>query len=177
MVERAGCRLVYQATANGELAAVIECPSRWHSVDLLDAMTWEDSRDPELHQLASDIVARGDHDLIPPARLLAWVHEHVPFVPEEIETFKGWRHTVANGGDCDDSARLLTAMLRALDWLARLSIFEDADGDPVHVAAQVDDGTAWRWLEGTVPGALVGESPQEACRRLGFKIRPDLEVG
>jgi len=173
---RAGCSLVEQGSvAAGVAVFSISCPSRWTTVDLLDELAWEDSREPETRRYARACRFRSLADL------LAWVQERVPFVPEEIETFKGWRYTLSHGGDCDDSARLLVALLRSLDVPARLATIGDP---PLHVAAQAysrhrqrDGLDPWAWMDATVQGARPGEHPAEACARLGIPVRPDLAGG
>lgn len=172
----AGCRLVRRVpTGTGDPPVwQVECPTRWETVDLLSELAQRDSADPELRALASDIIGESYAPLPPEhigATLLAWVQQHVPFVPEEIETFKGWRETIAHGGDCDDSARLLVAMLLALGFRARLATFGTP---PTHVLAQVLIGNEWQWMEATVPGAEFGEHPLSACKRLGLPVRADL---
>lgn len=174
MARSAGCELARRVERPGEIPAwVIHCPTRWHTVALLDACAWEDSRDPELVTLARDLTAFRSE----PAEdyLLHWAQKNVPYVDEPIETFIGWREVLRGGGDCDDLTRLLVALVRARGGRARLATIEQqGDDGPIHVAAQVSLGCRWLWMEATVPGARLGESPRAACLRLGIPIRPDL---
>lgn len=187
---RVGCRLVRALEEmlgpGAESAWLIDCPSRWHTVHLLDEMAWEDITDPEFRGFARHLETEwraGPWWCRPPFRtagpalpgglpgyLLDWVQKNVPFMDEPIEAFIGWR-ALHRGGDCDDMARLLVALLRALGWPARLATL---GRPPSHVAAQVLEEGRWEWLEPTVPGALYGESPAAACARLGIPLRPDL---
>lgn len=181
----AGCRLVRRVPtdgANDPPVWVVECPTRWATVDLLDELAQRDSEDPELLALALRVVAADGRfglslnlrSRVPLILMLDWAQKHVRFVPELIETFKGWRETVQHGGDCDDSARVIVAMLRALGYSARLATIGDP---PTHVSAQVlspAGNGGWLWMEATVPGARLGEDPIAACVRLGLPIRADL---
>lgn len=171
---RAGCKLVraFRRQAGEPQAWLVECPDPWATVELLDELAYEDSGDPALVMLARDLAihAKATHQPLA-AYLLAWVHQHVRFIEEPIEAFIGWREVLAVGGDCDDMARLLVALLRALHVPARLATLGDP---PIHVAAQVHTFTGWQWLEATVRGARVGEAPADACRRLGIPVRADL---
>lgn len=172
---RAGCELVreLERRPGAPPAWLVVCPTPWHSVTLLDELAWEDSTDPPFVVLARELAIHADALRIDVAPfLLAWVHEHVRFVEEPIEAFIGWREILAGGGDCDDMARLVVGLLRALRIPARLATLDDP---PIHVAAQVFSGRGgWQWLEATVPGARMGEAPAAACRRLGVPLRPDL---
>lgn len=174
-----GCELARRLERPGEIPAwVIHCPTRWHTVALLDACAWEDSRDPELVMVAAELAHAAAVDakgLLYPY-ILAWTQRNIPFVDEPIETFIGWREVLRGGGDCDDLARFVVALVRALDGCARLATIEQSGDDgPIHVAAQVwSPRRSWLWMEATVPGALIGEPPRAACLRLGIPIRPDL---
>jgi transglutaminase-like putative cysteine protease len=171
---RAGCALSRQfpRRAGDPPAWLVECPSPWATVALLDELAYEDATDPALVVLARELALEAEAKHEPLAcYLLAWVHAHVRFVAEPIEAFIGWRETIQRGGDCDDMARLLVALLRALQVPARLATLGDP---PIHVAAQVHAARGWLWMEATVPGAFVGEAPAMACRRLGIPVRPDL---
>lgn len=170
LAERAGCRLVRRMGNGAMLSATVECPDRWASVALLEEFAQRDAMDPELRALARALVRRSPPAAWP-AVLLEYVQDAVPFVPERVETFTGWRHTFEHGGDCDDSARLLVAMLRALGLRARLAVLGDP---PMHVAAQVlGPRGVWLWMEATIRGEL-GEHPVAACVRLGLPVRADL---
>lgn len=172
VARRAGCRLVRRRGVAGELVAELECPSRWATVALLDELAWEDSRDPELGSLARSLERTARREGVSVrGYVLRWVQERVRFVPERVETFMGWRRVLEHGGDCDDSARLIVAILRALGLRARLITIGDP---PIHVAAQSRVlGRGWVWMEATLP-ARLGEHPRDACERLGIPVRTDL---
>lgn len=74
-----------------------------------------------------------------------------------------------DGGDCEDKAILLAALLRSLGYRTALLVFK---GDPGHMAVGVDcpdcwgsyylkDGVKYFYLETTGPGWYVGEVPEE----------------
>jgi len=103
----------------------------------------------------------------PPTRLLAWLEALNAGKPgDPFERFKSPELTLATGeGDCDDSARLVRAILRALGHDARLAFFGTSKA-PQHVAAYLDTEDGQRiWLEATIPAAL-GEHPYTAKARI-----------
>lgn len=91
--------------------------------------------------------------------------------------------TLREGGDCEDLATALAALLRLgayfyglklktrLVWLRRTASGQD------HVAVQVrvgdghdtgdDPDGGWEWLDPSLVGARRGEHPEAAARRLG----------
>lgn len=74
------------------------------------------------------------------------------------------------GGDCEDRATLLVALLLALRRTARLVWIEQPHDALDHVSVQLWDGAGWQWCDPIVRGARVGEHPVEAARRTGFDL-------
>lgn len=102
----------------------------------------------------------------------AWVHRNIPFLPEKMETFIRPDEVLlrrAPGGDCDDHARLVAALLAAAGVPSRLVILA-RDDHPLHVTAQAQIRGQWTWLETTVP-ARLGEHPHAAAIRAGVTRR------
>jgi len=161
-----GCRIDAQGVAGLHR---VECPDHESKVKLLDDAAWEDARhDPRVRALAADLV-RPLRTLQPSAlapALHAAVKRRVRFVGEGIETFQQaietWELAL---GDCDDSARLLLALARALGLKSELGVLRRPDGTPSHAAAKLWDGRALQWAETTLD-ARFGEHPQAALRRL-----------
>jgi transglutaminase-like putative cysteine protease len=86
---------------------------------------------------------------------------------DQAERFSGPETTLALGfGDCDDSARLVRGILRALGWDARL-VFFGPKSYPAHVTAAIrttDETNPWYWLDASLP-AKPGEHPISAKKR------------
>jgi transglutaminase-like putative cysteine protease len=99
-------------------------------------------------------------------RVMRWVQAAVPYVRERGERFQSAAYTRRKGGDCDDHARLVVALLKALGIRARVGVLPE-DGEPRHAAAEAHLAGAWRWVETTIP-AYLGEHPFDAVRRLGL---------
>lgn len=139
-----------------------ECPSNRAAVHLLDRLAWIDSRRPEIGELAREVSSGAKNDRDAARMIHAWVRAHVPFVPEDVETFRNPAEALELGGDCDDSARLVAALARALAIPAELVFLEQTFAADDHVVARI----AGRWAECTIP-ARFGEHPYAAARRLG----------
>jgi transglutaminase-like putative cysteine protease len=124
--------------------------------------------------------------------LLEWLHERVRFEPDPNEWTEGdlyqsprstWQ---ARRGDCDDTAPLLAAMLRAAGLRSRLVAMssEKYGWQPRHVSVQAylpccETCRAgcwdWVWCEPTIRGARVGEHPAAAALRTrASSVRGDL---
>lgn len=82
------------------------------------------------------------------------------------EWFQSARYTLAWGGDCEDLASLLVALCRAAGLEARI-VWMDETGEYNHVSTQIYVGGRWQWAESIIPGASLGEFPQDAANRLG----------
>lgn len=75
----------------------------------------------------------------------------------------------AEGGDCEERAMWLAAALAAAQIPTRLVwMQQQAAQDHVTVQAWLDG--RWVWADPTVPGARLGEHPQDAADRVGDAI-------
>lgn len=176
-----GCRLKSVSQAHdGAHIYQIECKSHGAKVQLLAALAWYDATSERsgghVRRIAEEVIryigAHTEEEQI--AALHAFVRDTVRFQHEHVETFQHTIRTLEVGmGDCDDTARALAALLFSVGYEAGLDTLKDSSGEPVHVAAVVQLGGAWRWLETTI-AARPGEHPTEAARRLGIATRSDL---
>lgn len=82
------------------------------------------------------------------------------------------RRVLAEGADCEERAALLAALCSA-DGIGALLAWLLQNGAPLdHVTVLVwVGGDVAVWADPTIPGALVGEHPRDAARRLGYKPR------
>jgi hypothetical protein len=167
-IERAGCRIV---SDGGDGFVLIDCPDDDAKIAVLDAAAWVDARyDGRIRRFALGIL-RGLPDAKRPtiARALhAFVRDSIRYVGEGIETFQSAWQTITLGfGDCDDVARLLLALARAVGIPARLEILRrDRDGRPKHATVKLNDGAGYQWAECTI-AARFGEHPVAAMKRIG----------
>lgn len=173
----AGCRVLEQVDLyDGNTAFEIDCRTHANKVRMLSALADLDAELPDVRRLAENVTAGLRTDDERATALHSYVKSRVAFVREKRETFSPTLRTLEIGqGDCDDSARALMALVRALDIPCRLETLpERATGKvPLHVAAQVQLGGAWEWLETSID-ARAGEHPIRAARRLGIDTRPEL---
>jgi hypothetical protein len=110
------------------------------------------------------------------ARALRYVQQ-LPRIPDPPgrERFQSVADTIERGGDCEDKAALLVALLELdsyrspgtggmLRWM-NLEPFASMN----HVTALVtfDGGTTWQWAEPSIRGAVIGEEPFAAANRTG----------
>lgn len=163
LIENAGCRVV--RPARDGMPAEFDCSDPWAKVRLLNALAIADARyDRKVRKIALAI-AKGSPSTAPAvlaARILRVVQRRVRYVGEGIETFQPSSLTWRMGlGDCDDSARLVVALSKALGLDARVIGVAGKKGDPVHAVAKVEG----RWAEASLR-ALYGEHPLRAFRRL-----------
>jgi transglutaminase-like putative cysteine protease len=172
-----GCRVLGSSTLHdGGHAFEVGCKTHAAKVALLDRLAEADAELPDVRRLAENVTAGARSDAERAVRLHEYVKDRVSFMRERRETFTPTLRTLEiGGGDCDDSARALMALLLSLDIPARLETLpERATGAvPVHVAVQVQIGGEWLWLETTID-AEPGEHPTAAARRLGVPMREDL---
>lgn len=177
LAEARGCAVVLeQLVHDGTWAAQVNCPSHAAKVALLGDLADFDSTDPkqapQLRRLAEEVTA----DVMPDRRagaerLRQWVRTNIAYVNEPVEIFSpAWRTVTTRQGDCDDHARLLVALYKAVGYPARVATIGTP---PRHVAAQVDAGDGWEWAETTLD-AQLGEHPVEAADRLGERVDPAL---
>ena len=175
-----GCTLVRAELRGGELVGHFDCPdindgrpmataALLEGLTRSDAEAGEDDFDPELVAMLQAKGPRGA-----PAAIHRYVMGAIRFQEEEGEQFQSPRATLRLGyGDCDDHVRTIVGLASAVGVPGRLVYFLQ-DGQPAHVAAQLHDGSSWRWAETTIP-ARFGEHPFRAFARTGGGARPDLD--
>jgi hypothetical protein len=169
-------------TAGGgsELSADMAFDDPWAAARLLTDLSEEDAGDAVVRAWALDMldataaaIGEPEGPTISPelrdevARTIhANVQNEIKFVHEPKETFQSARVTIeSHAGDCDDHARLVYALARVLDIPAELVFFE-ADEQPIHVVARLQDSSGiWQWAETTIE-AGYGEDPHEALARI-----------
>lgn len=115
---------------------------------------------------------------------LAMMHRACPYRrdPAGEDWHQDTATTLVEGGDCEDLATLLAALLRlgAYFYGLRLKtrlVWMRREGGQDHVAVQVrvgdghdtgdDPDGGWEWLEPSIVGARRGEHPEAAGQRLG----------
>lgn len=153
-------------------------PPIWRQTEL-QRLAVEASTEPEIRSLGTTFrdeqAALHDGVVDPHAlaqRILSWTQDNFPYHddPPGEEWYQGVYWTMAMGGDCEDLAVVLVALMLAADIQARV-IWQDQPGQALnHVTAQVlmPDGIhTWYWADPTVKGARLGEEPHEAAKRLG----------
>jgi hypothetical protein len=159
----------------------------WAAARLLDILAEQDAGDPMVAAWAREILFATADQLGEPLdspevrdafaqALHANVQQQIRFEPEIGEQFQSARATMIEGvGDCDCHARLVHALARSQGLGSCLRYFEH-DGEPTHVVAALETSGGPAWAETTI-GALFGEHPQKAYRRLGLEAtgdRPDI---
>lgn len=103
------------------------------------------------------------------AAALAYV-QGVRFVVEApgVDVYQTPAETIAaNTGDCEDLVALFVAIARAAGVPAWPVFVAQSWAPWDHFAAAVRVEQRTEWAEPSVPGAYLGESPQNAARRLG----------
>lgn len=168
-----GCRLL-----RGEgKSALWDCPDSSAVVALLRELARDDVALPEVRTLAGQMRAAVGADAVALAREVhGFVLSRVRWVREKVETFQSSAETLRRGfGDCDDHARLIFALLRALGIPARIEILY-RDGEPAHAVTRALLPGGPVWLETSVP-AKFGEAPLEAAARLGLHTRLNMPSG
>lgn len=175
IIERVGCRVAKRIDLyDGATAFEVTCRTHAQKVELLRELAEADADLPDVRRIAERVVAGSQSDAERATRLHAFVRDLVSFTKEKREIFSPTLHTLEVGlGDCDDSARALLALLRSLDLPARLKTLPEGGPEPLHVAAQVQLGGQWHWLETSID-AEAGEHPLQAAKRLGIAARPEL---
>jgi hypothetical protein len=164
-----------RATTVGDyVTGSLDCPNGWAGAKLLSCLADEDAATPGARDAA--LALRRDYP--EDAAFVAEVFRRaraLRFDREAGEVFAMGSYTWdAGGGDCDDHARAVVALLRAGGIPARIAYLHPRGGDPTHAVAQAWTGGAWRWLESTLP-ARMDEHPIAAARRLGH-LRSDLSM-
>jgi len=159
------------------------CETPWDWAGLLCHLARHDERDLAVRMLANAFV--DVPHLEQPAAVLEWVQQNIQYVDdtppvklrewlrrlqvgrpgEPFERFAGPARTLALGtGDCDDSARLVRAVLRSLGHRCRL-VFVGSTSVPWHVTAAIRQGDGWYWLDASL-AARPGEHPLKAKERI-----------
>ncbi len=168
-----GCELRgVEQVFDGTPAYNIECHTVENKVRLLATLAEYDARTADVRRLAERVAQLTKGEPWPTiCALHAAVRDSVRHIGEVRETFSPTMRTLELGiGDCDDSARALMALLRALGFKAGLRTLGTP---PKHVACVVWHDGAWRWLETTIQ-AYPGEHPIAARDRLKPRGRSDL---
>lgn len=155
-------------------------PRHWTAyerVDALEGILREYLADPALRAWAARLAKVWTQGREPStgaerrARLLAHV-QALPYLADlpGLDTLSDPRTTVREGGDCKERA-LLLALLLVVSEGANVEIaWQRQRGAPQdHVTLIEWRGRERSWLDGTVPGARVGEEPHDAARRTGYK--------
>jgi len=179
-----GCRPFAACTVDGAPARLWSCDTPWDWAGLLVHLSRNDHRELSVRMLANAFVDIPRHEQ--PRVVLEWVQENVRYEPDDpparlrawlaamqagkpgdpFERFSGPGRTIGRGaGDCDDSSRVVRAVLRCLGHNARLVFIGDRNG-PHHVTAAIPTPSGqWFWLDASLP-ARAGEHPNRAKERL-----------
>lgn len=152
-------------------------------VATLDELATEGIRDPDVGSLAGQVASRAAAlaTTVPAsARRGAWMDrllalealraiQSLPYKPDPAgeEWFQSARYTLRNGGDCEDLAVALVALMRSLG-LQAAAVWITQPGQALnHVTAKVLLDGRWLWADPSVRSAMVGESPYDALQRTG----------
>ena len=167
------------------IAYELRCQKHLDKLKMLDLLAWNEAkRDAQLQEFALLCSRAAGRDPLRQARYIhRLVRDGIRFIREPRERFAdSWWTLQLGQGDCDDKARLVVALGRALRLPARfvpLMLKEEQFGPnvPGHVCAQfgfpVQQPKVWVWAETTLK-AEWGEEPRAARRRLGAEHRTDL---
>lgn len=145
----------------------------WQWATLLVRASERDTESLSVRMLAAAFLACPS----PLEALLQWVQETIRYEPDAPPAgFATWvnpgpferfddpeRVLVRSAGDCDDSARLVRAIARAMGYDARF-VFLGTAAAPAHVVAAIPTPRGYVWLEASLP-ARLGEHPSDAYRR------------
>ncbi len=144
---------------------------------LLDALLDEAMAEPSVRALADLARARAGGARARPRDLARWclaLAQAAGYRPDPPgEWYQAPWYTVEHGGDCEDLAVLVVALLRLSGIVARLVWIDQPEADLNHVSAEAwldaDDDLRWdwRWTEPSVCGARLGEEPRDAVERTG----------
>ncbi len=164
LIRNCGCTVTRENAAGFPLE--FDCEDAWSKVRMLDALAWVDARyDPRVRAVALAIIApcRDTRPRTVAEALHRAVKRRVRYIGEGIETFQSaWQTWGLRLGDCDDSARLLVALARALGQPAHVvALASKRTGDPAHAVAVVSGA----WCDATIDAA-TGEHPRAAWARL-----------
>jgi transglutaminase-like putative cysteine protease len=177
VADSTGCRVLTRSRldmGDGSSLPVLEleCGDNRTAIRFLNAAAHKDTGDPEVRDLALRLLAAHPDEL--PQAVHLFVKLCVRFVREKTETFQHTSYTLRRrGGDCDDHARCVAALVLAGGGNARIVGVPNSKGRVAHVAPQAVHNGAWHWAETTVDAAF-GEHPRLAARRLGLRQRSDM---
>ena len=113
-----------------------------------------------------DAASRG---ISSPVEALRWAQRrgYHPDTPGK-EEFQSLKWTIEHGGDCEDLASLVVALMWRLGYDAEVVWITQTGQDLNHVTARVKlDGENWYWADASIDGAILGEDPYKAAERLG----------
>lgn len=151
------------------------CTDGEDTASLLGELVGSDAGGPHVDAAAARIRAICDDD---PAKLgpavQLFVQKAIAYHDEPRETFQSAEVTLLRrSGDCDDHARLVIVLAKAVGLAAQLVIMRKG-AIPVHAVAKVADAAGeLQWAETTL-AAQWGEHPVAAKTRLGHEMRADL---
>lgn len=109
---------------------------------------------------------------------LPYVHDPVgeEWLQTANFTMTGGPNGIPHGGDCKDLSVLLVAIDRLLGLRAE-PYWVTQNGQSInHVTARVWLDGKWFWEDGSIRGAMLGESPYEAEARLGSGVAKSLHA-
>jgi transglutaminase-like putative cysteine protease len=135
--------------------------------------------DPRLRTFAVRVAGHAPPGRVGLARFgHEFVRDGVRFTGEGAETYADAYETLRTGvGDCDDSARALSALMQALGLQAKIvGLSRRAGRPPTHASVRINVGgrrPRWAWAETTI-AARFGEHPYAAHARLRVKGREDI---
>lgn len=146
-----------------KLAAFL-APVRARADQLIRAFTDDARADPSMQNV---IRAQAFRDRILAMEILRAV-QWLPYVrdPENEEWMQCADYTIANGGDCKDSSVLYTAACLSCGISAEPYWITQTGQSLNHVTARVFLDQGPFWADGSIRGAMLGESPYEAEERL-----------
>lgn len=171
------CEKVGERTFRGVTTAIARysCDSGEDTAQLLAGLASDDSGGDLVAAAAARILAlaNGDPAQLGPA-VQRFVQLGIAYVDESRETFQSAEVTLRRReGDCDDHARLVLVLGRAVGLAGRLVIMRRG-AIPVHAVSQLADADGvLQWAETTIEAAW-GEHPVAAKARLGLSQRSDL---
>ncbi len=157
-----GCNAVSVDAARGYVS--VECKNQQAIVNFWDGLAELASEDPYIADLALQLRRPGDSDETFAASVLSFVQNAVQWIREPGERFQLPRVTLRSGvGDCDCTAIVVTAILRAGGVNARCVAIQDGRGDLAHGVSQADLRRGWTWADASIPYPL-GTNPLDVGR-------------
>jgi len=136
--------------------------------------------DPQLRALVIRILSESgapQHDpLREAAAIYAWVHAHLRFVDDPIDSYGDPKETISpaidvlkfGGGDCDDFTVLISTLLQISGKLTHIVTVASDPRDPsqfTHVYPEVNIDGEWIPVDAARPGAQFGVAPLRVYRR------------